>query len=69
MRKLIQGDTYWDKVGQDFDLKPIEKDIKTDVLIVGAGMSGTLVAHVLSEHTTMKIAMVDAMDDVAMGSS
>ncbi|NLB19410.1 MAG: FAD-dependent oxidoreductase [Clostridium sp.] len=69
MRKLIKGNTYWDEVGEDFELHPVEKDLDTDILIIGAGMSGTLAAHVLSKETSFKIAMVDAMEDVAMGSS
>lgn len=69
MRKLIKGDTYWDEEGEDFDFKPLDKDIRTEILIIGAGMSGTLATHVLSKETTMKITMVEALEDVAMGSS
>ena len=68
MRKLVKGDTYWDDLGKDFNLKGVDRDLETEVLIIGAGMSGTLVAHVLSEKTKLRITLVDAKG-VAEGSS
>lgn len=68
MRKLISGTTYWNDGKSDFDLSPLEKDLETDVLIIGAGMSGTLSAYVLGQIKGLRIAMVDTKK-VAEGSS
>ena len=68
MRKLISGTTYWSEGKSDFDLSPLYKDLETDVLIIGAGMSGTLCAYVLSQIKGLRISMVDTKK-VAEGSS
>ena len=39
-----------------------------DVLIIGAGVTGCAIARELS-HTGLKVALAEACDDVAMGSS
>lgn len=68
MRKLINGVTYWDQDEEGFKLSPLEEDLSTDVLIIGAGMSGTLCAYVLSQIKDLKVTVVDAKE-VAEGSS
>ena len=68
MRRLISGTTYWNKGKDDFHLPPLTKDLETDVLIIGAGMSGTLCAYVLSQVEGLSITMVDTLQ-VAEGSS
>ena len=68
MRRLISGTTYWNKGKDDFHLPPLTNDLETDVLIIGAGMSGTLCAYVLSQVEGLRITMVDTLQ-VAEGSS
>lgn len=47
--KLYTGITYWDKtLKKDISFPSIEKDISSQILIVGAGMSGNLAAYVLA---------------------
>lgn len=66
--KLYSGNTYWDKtVHQAFDFKELKEDIKTDILIVGGGMSGNLMAFVLAKKGK-NVTLVEA-NKVASGSS
>lgn len=49
--KLYSGNTYWDKTfKKTLKFNPLEKDIDTDVLIVGGGMSGNLMAYTLANE-------------------
>lgn len=46
---LYAGNIYWDKTQpSEYNFEKLSSNIKTDVLIVGAGMSGSLSAYVLS---------------------
>ncbi|MGO1820099.1 MAG: FAD-dependent oxidoreductase, partial [Senegalia sp. (in: firmicutes)] len=68
--ELYFGDTYWDKtVSKEDDIKfeKIKKNEKTEILIVGGGMSGTLAAYILSNRNH-KVIIVEK-DQVAKGSS
>lgn len=66
--KLYSGNTYWDKtVHHTFDFKELKEDIKTDILIVGGGMSGNLMAFVLAKKGK-NVTLVEA-NKVASGSS
>lgn len=51
MKELIYIDTYWDERKRRFHFEKVEKDLETDVLIIGGGMSGTPTAYVLSKET------------------
>ena len=68
MRKLINGVTHWDQDEEGFKLSPLEENLSTDILIIGAGMSGTLCAYVLSQMKGLKVTVVEAKE-VAEGSS
>ena len=48
--KLFSGETYWDKTLKNQNQFPsLNEDISTDILIVGGGMSGNLLAYILSK--------------------
>jgi|GEM_PF-1887802 len=49
MKPLIFGNTHWEERKRCFSFPMLEKDLTTEVLIVGGGMSGTLCAHVLTD--------------------
>lgn len=68
MKELIYGDTHWDERKRRFHFEKLNKDLETDVLIIGGGMSGTLTAYVLSKATDRKITVIDGKD-IATGSS
>lgn len=68
MKELIYGDTHWDERKRRFHFEKLKKDLETDVLIIGGGMSGTLTAYVLSKATDRKITVIDGKD-IATGSS
>ena len=68
MKELIYGDTHWDERKRLFRFEKLKKDLETDVLIIGGGMSGTLTAYVLSKATDRKITVIDGKD-IATGSS
>lgn len=49
--KLYSGETYWNKTSTtSHDFKQLESDLKTDILIVGGGMSGNLLAYSLAKR-------------------
>lgn len=65
---LYAGNTYWNQTqSATSKFEKLKQDIHTDVLIVGAGMSGTLCAHVLSTRGLDTV--VVEKDSVAYGSS
>lgn len=57
--RLTTGETYWDGTGHAAQLFPVlQEDLETDVLVVGAGMSGTLAAYKLAK-AGKQVAVVD----------
>lgn len=65
---LYKGSTYWDKTLEPNEIfQRVEKDIKTKHLIVGGGVSGSLMAYVLSSKGG-KVTLIDA-NKVGRGSS
>lgn len=57
--------SYWIENSGKTDYPNLSKNINTDVLIVGAGITGILTAYMLS-NSGLKIAIVDS-DKIAMG--
>lgn len=47
--KLHYGDLYWDETRSDADYLTMDKDIHTDIAIIGGGMSGAMLAFYLTE--------------------
>lgn len=68
MKPLIFGNTHWEERKRCFSFPMLEKDLTTEVLIVGGGMSGTLCAHVLTDAGYQDITVVEGRH-VATGSS
>lgn len=65
---LYAGNTYWNQTqSATSKFEKLKQDIHTDVLIVGAGMSGTLCANVLSTRG-LDVVVVEK-NSVAYGSS
>ena len=49
--KLYEGDTYWDKsIKKDFGFKELKENVKTNTLIIGGGISGTICAYILASN-------------------
>ena len=66
--RLYSGKTYWNKTKTaSYEFKMLDKNIDTDVLIVGAGMSGSLCAYVLSLNG-INVTVIEK-DKVGNGSS
>ena len=66
--KLYEGNTYWDQTVQEpIHFGRLAGPVKTDVLIVGGGMSGSLCAYVLSSHG-MVVTVVEK-NEIGKGSS
>ena len=66
--KLYSGDTYWDKtLKTDNNFKEVESDLKADILIIGGGMSGNLMAYILAKRGR-NVTLVEA-NKVGCGSS
>lgn len=68
MKPLIFGNTHWEERKRCFSFPRLEKDLTTEVLIVGGGMSGTLCTHVLTDAGYQDITVVEGRH-VATGSS
>ena len=65
---LHSGELYWyKKDGMINSYHSLDKDIKTDVLIIGTGISGALAAYHLVNHG-LKITLIDSRD-AASGST
>lgn len=65
---LYSGNTYWNKTQIPYyDFEKLDSNINTDVLIVGAGMSGSLCAYVLSLNG-INVTVIER-DKVGNGSS
>lgn len=66
--KLYYGNTYWDKTLKlSKNFLSIDKNISTEVLIVGGGMSGNICANILASHG-YDVAVVEK-NKLAQGSS
>ena len=52
------NESYWQKTSQHPCFKQLNKDIKTDILIIGGGLSGISCAYQLKE-TGKKITVVE----------
>ena len=66
--ELYSGETYWDKTKHEEDSFPkLNSDIKTKILIIGGGMSGSLAAYVLSK-SNHDVTLIEK-NKVANGSS
>lgn len=50
--------SYWQKTTQKKDFPQINKDIKTDVLIIGGGLSGIMLAYQL-RHSHFQVVVID----------
>ncbi|MEI7026002.1 NAD(P)/FAD-dependent oxidoreductase [Paenibacillus sp. y28] len=49
--QLLTGDTYWPTtLTKPVEYPRLNQDIRTDVLIVGGGMSGALISHMLTKN-------------------
>lgn len=56
---LFSGELYWNKtMDANFTFNKLDEDLSTEVLLVGAGMSGTLCAHVLASQG-MSVTVID----------
>lgn len=65
---LYSGSTYWNKAKlPTYNFEKLKNNIKSDVLIVGAGMSGSLCAYVLS-RSGIKVTVIEK-DKIGNGSS
>jgi glycine/D-amino acid oxidase-like deaminating enzyme len=47
--QLHKGDLYWDETKKDTTYLTLEKDVCTDTLIIGGGMTGAILSHVLGK--------------------
>lgn len=47
--KLHKGDLFWDETRSDAPYERLNSDLTTDVLIIGGGMSGAMIANALTE--------------------
>ncbi|CAN5340838.1 FAD-binding oxidoreductase [soil metagenome] len=57
-RDLRTGLTYWQARGPlSLPVRPLARDISTDILVVGAGITGAIIAELLSEK--YRVALVD----------
>ena len=57
--KLSSGELFWNKtMDANFKFTKLEESLSTDVLLIGAGMSGTLCAYVLASHG-MSVTVID----------
>lgn len=66
--KLFNGQTYWNKTTEsDSDFPKLNYDIKTEILIVGGGMSGSLAAHVLAK-SNHEVVLIE-QSNIGKGSS
>ncbi|WP_040286087.1 NAD(P)/FAD-dependent oxidoreductase [Sporosarcina koreensis] len=66
--KLTTGQTYWDRTQNGEEAFPaLQQDLETEVLVIGAGMSGTLAASVLA-RAGKQVAVMDS-GRAGMGSS
>lgn len=66
--KLYSGNTYWDKTLKlSKNFLSLNKNISTEVLIVGGGMSGNICANILATHGH-KVTVIEK-NTLAMGSS
>lgn len=66
--KLYSGESYWDKRESAYESHPkLEENKKTEVLIIGSGMSGNLAAYQLAKRGH-EVMIIDK-DKVASGSS
>lgn len=67
--KLHYGKTYWDKFakGIEINFDKLRKNIKTQILIVGGGMSGSLAAYFLAKKNYKVI--VAEKNQIGQGSS
>ena len=66
--KLYSGETYWDKtMEKDSEFSKLDSNIKTEILIVGGGMSGSLAAYVLAK-SNHEVTLIEK-NEVANGSS
>ena len=66
--KLYSGETYWDKtMKSDSSFPKLDSNIKTEILIVGGGMSGSLAAYVLAK-SNHQVTLIEK-NKVANGSS
>ena len=50
--------SYWQKTTQKKDFPQIKQDIKTDVLIIGGGLSGIMLAYQL-RHSHFQVVVID----------
>lgn len=65
---LYSGQTYWDKTMEaDKGFFKLDTNKKTEILIVGGGMSGSLMAYVLAK-SNHKVVLVEK-DKIAKGSN
>lgn len=58
--KLHQGDLYWDLTIKEADYLTLSEDIKTDILVIGGGMSGAMITNALAKKN-YEVAVVDAL--------
>ena len=65
--KLYNGDLYWEKTYNKKTYSSLNENIKCDVLVVGGGMSGALVANELIDRG-MDTVLIDE-SQVAKGST
>ncbi len=65
---LYAGNTYWDKtLTSQFNFEKLSHNINSDILIIGAGISGALCAYILSSNG-LKVTVIDK-DKIGHGST
>lgn len=65
--KLYEGKVYWPTTKKSNNYNELKEDIETDIIIIGAGMSGILTSKELIDRGH-KVMLIEA-DEVANGSS
>jgi glycerol-3-phosphate dehydrogenase len=58
---MFSNNSPWvEQLKNKFNIKPLNENHKTDVLVVGAGISGITTAYYILKNTNLKVTLVEA---------